>query len=293
MKSRKRQLAGWIGLAAMLVCAGASAQLSAPDRVNTSLVSLEQKLDTPVPAGASFFDDSGKQVTMGDYFGKKKPVLLCLIFYKCPGVCVRELEGLVRLFNDPQMSLTPGKDLEVVVVGINPKENPSQALAKKREFTSLLKRPETGEAGWHFLTGSQENIKRVADAVGFRYTANLLTEQFVHPAGIILLTPEGKTSKYFYKSEWNARDVRLALVEASSNKIGSLSDRILVTCVFQWDMKTNRYGVTIFRILQISALLTVLILGTSIVLMSWRTHKATDSGASEPKAEAGDPAASD
>ena len=265
----------------------AQAQLSSPDRVNTALVSLDQKLDTAAPLKTSFFDETGKSVQLGDYFGQKKPVVLCLLFYKCPGVCTRELEGMVRLFNDPEMTLRPSKDFETLFVSINPKETPTIAAAKKREFVSLLQKPEDAE-GWHFLTGSQDNIKTLSDAVGFRYTADILTERFVHPAGIILLTPEGKTSKYFYKSEWNARDVRLALVEASADKVGSLSDRILITCVFQFDMKTGKYGLAIFRMLQIGGFLTVLILGTSIVLMSRRPNKATETTHAVVQAKSGE-----
>ena len=264
----------------------AFAQLSAPDKVNESLVSLEQNLDAQVPKDAAFFDETGKAVTMGDYFGKK-PVVLCMIFYKCPGVCMKELEGLVKLFKDPEMTLTPGKDFETVVVSINPKENPTQAAAKKEEFASLLKKPEHA-AGWHFLTGSQENIKRVTDTVGFRYTADLATERFAHPAGIVLLTPGGKTSKYFYRAEWPGRDVRMALVDASGGRIGSLSDRFLVTCVFQFDMKTGKYGLTIVRLLQFGAIATVLILGTSIFLMS-RRSKDGDMAAREKLAARTEP----
>jgi protein SCO1/2 len=263
-----------------LACSPIRAQLSPPDKVNTALVSLDQKLDTQVPADAKFFDETGKAVTMGDYFGKK-PVLLCMIFYKCPGVCMKELEGLMKLFNDPEMSLKPGKDFEAVVVSINPKENPEQAASKKREFASLLKHPEIA-SGWHFLTGAQEDIKKVADTVGFRYTADILSERFVHPAGLILLTPQGRTSKYLYGAAWPARDARLALVDASGSKIGSLSDRILITCVFQWDMKSGRYGVAIMRVLQVSAVLTVLILGTSIVLMSRRSRDGMAVASSQP-----------
>jgi protein SCO1 len=249
---------------------GVYAQLSPPDRVNQSLVSLEQNLDTQVPVDASFQDETGKSVKMGDYFGKKKPVLLCMIFYKCPGVCMKELESLVHLFNDPEMTLKPGKDFEAVVISINPLENPTQALAKKGEFASLLKNSEVAQ-GWHFLTGSQENIKRVTDTVGFRYTADIVSQRFNHPPGIILLTPEGKTSKYFYRATWPARDVRMALVDASGSKIGSLSDRVLVYCIFQFDAATGKYGLKIMRALQIGGILTILILGTSILLMARRS----------------------
>lgn len=254
-----------------LVAVPSAGQLSSPSQVNTALVSLDQKLDTQVPTGASFFDETGKPVKFGDYFGKKKPVLLCMIFYKCPGVCMKELESLVHLFNDPEMTLKPGKDFEAVIVSINPMENPAQALAKKQEFASLLKNPEVA-AGWHFLTGSQENIKSVTDTVGFRYTADIVSQRFNHPPGIILLTPEGRTSKYFYRATWPAKDVRMALVDASGSKIGSLSDRVLVYCVFQFDPTTGKYGLRIMRALQIGGILTLIILGTFIGFISRRPN---------------------
>ena len=235
-------------------------------------VSLDQKLDAVVPRNLSFVDETGKQVRLSDYIGKK-PVVLNMIFYKCPGVCMQELEGMTRLFRDPQMTLSPGSDFEVITVSINPKETPAMAMEKKKEFLSLLGKDGV-EKGWHFLTGSQENIQALASAVGFRYDYDLVSEQFAHPAGIILLTSTGLVSKYFYKADYPARDVRFALVEASKNKIGSLSDKFFLNCIYQYDPTTGRYGVAIIKTLRFGGVLTFIILFASIGWMSFRNGNA-------------------
>jgi len=245
----------------------ADSQLSSPGKVNLALVRLDQLRDRPVPLDTSFFDESGAKVKLGDYFKSGRPVILNLIFYRCPGVCITELEGMSQLFRNKEMSLDIGKDYDVVTISINSKEPSSLAAEKKREFTSLIDRPNPG-AGWHFLVGADAEIRRVADAVGFHYVYDPRTDQFAHPAGIILVTPTGTISKYFYGTTYPAKDVRLALIEAASNKIGSISDQIFLNCIYQYDPKSGRYGLAIMRAVQLGGILTILILGTSIALMS-------------------------
>lgn len=237
-------------------------------KMDPNKVSLDQKLDSKVPSNLTFFDETGKQVLFSDYMGKK-PVILNMIFYKCPGVCMQELEGMTRTFRDPQMTLAPGKDFEVVTVSINPKESPAMAAEKKKEFLSLIGRTEYA-SGWHFLTGSQENIQGLANAVGFRYDYDLLTEQFAHPAGLIVITANGLVSKYFYKADYPARDVRFALVEASNNKIGTLSDKFALNCIYQYDVRTGKYGFAILKALRFGGILTFVILAVSIIWMSMK-----------------------
>ncbi|MEP6754519.1 MAG: SCO family protein [Chthonomonadales bacterium] len=243
--------------------------------VNPKDVGLDQFLDAQVPLDASFLDESGKAVKIGDYLGKK-PVLLNMIFYKCQGVCMRELEGIVSLLRDQQMSLTPGKDFEIVTVSINPKETPADASIKKLEYIDLLKRPELS-AGWHFLTGADPEIKRLAASVGFRYSYNPKTDQFAHPAGIILLTPQGKISRYFMQTVYPAKDVRLGMVEAGSGKIGSLTDKFVLNCIYQYDPTSGRYGLAIIKLLRLCGGLTVAILAGSILLMSMRSGRKAES----------------
>lgn len=235
-------------------------------KVNPANVSLDQKLDADIPEDAEFKDESGKTVHFGDYLGKK-PIILNMIFYKCPGVCMAELEGMTKLFLSKEMSLKVGEDFEVVTISINPAETPDLAKSKKEEFLSLIQKP-NADRGWHFLTGTQPNIDRIASTVGFRYAYDARNDQFAHPAGIILITPHGKVSRYFYSTAYSPRDVRLSLIAAADNKIGSLTDRIMLNCIYQYDPRTGKYGVGVMRALQVGGVLTLLTLITSITVMS-------------------------
>jgi protein SCO1/2 len=235
-------------------------------RVDPSKVGLDQKRGEQVPLDMPFLDETGKAVKFGDYF-HDKPVILNMIFYKCPGVCMAELEGMTKLFRDNELSQKAGQDFEVVTVSINPKETPQLAADKKREFMDLLGDKGVG-AGWHFLTGQDPAIKALAAAVGFRYVYDPPTDQFAHPAGIMVLTPEGKVSHYFYGINYQPRDIRFSLIEASKGRIGSLADKIVLNCMYQYDPKTGRYGLAIVRALQFGGILTLITLVTSIVVMS-------------------------
>lgn len=267
-------IAAALSLALALAGAPASAQMTQRIAKNASRlakfdpaqVSLDQKLNSQVPLDATFRDELGRTVRLRDYF-HDRPVVLNMIFYKCPGVCMAELDGMTALFNDKGMTLEPGKDFEVVTISINPNETPEIALRKKQEYMALLRKP-ADAPGWHFLVGDLPNIDKVAGAIGFRYAYDARTDQFAHPAGIILLTPKGRVSRYFYSVNYSPRDVRLSLIAAAGNKIGSLTDRILGNCIYQYDPKTGRYGLAIMRLLQITGCLTVLTLGTCIFILS-------------------------
>ncbi len=255
------------GLALVIILNAASSAQSA-DTGPVPGVNLEQRLDAQVPADAVFQDEHGKTVRIGDYFGKR-PVVLNLIFYRCPGTCSVELEGMVDCFRKMDMSV--GKQFDVVTISINPKETPALATDKKEALLEMYGR-KTANAGWHFLVGDDANIHRVADSIGYRYKYNPnspnVQGMFAHPAGIILLTPHGKVSRYFFTTMYRPKDVSLGLVEASNNKIGSLVERfVLRTCLYQYNPYTGRYGVQIFRLIQMSGFATVLIVGTGISLM--------------------------
>lgn len=238
----------------------------ATPRFDPTKVGLDQKRGDQVPLDLPFVDETGKAVKFGDYFNGK-PVILNMIFYKCPGVCMAELDGMTKLFRENDLSQRAGQDFEVVTVSINPKETPQLAADKKQEYLSLLG-DKGNAAGWHFLTGQDPAIKALAAAVGFRYVYDPATDQFAHPAGIMVLTPEGKISHYFYGINYQPRDIRFSLIEASKGKIGSLADKIVLNCMYQYDPKTGRYGLAIVRALQFGGILTVLTLVTSIVVMS-------------------------
>jgi protein SCO1/2 len=235
-------------------------------RVDPSKVGLDQKRGDQVPLDLAFTDETGKSVKLGDYFNGK-PVILNMIFYKCPGVCMAELDGMTKLFRDEGMAQRAGQDFQVVTVSINPKETPQLAADKKREYMDLLG-DKGNQAGWHFLVGQDPAIKALAAAVGFRYVYDPPTDQFAHPAGIMVLTPEGKISHYFYGINFQPRDVRFSLIEASKGQIGSLADKIVLNCMYQYDPKTGRYGLAIVRALQVGGILTLVTLMTSIFVMS-------------------------
>lgn len=231
-------------------------------------VSLDQKLDEQVPADIPFKDETGKDVKLGDYFGKK-PILLMLPFYRCKGSCALEVEGLLAATN--KISFTAGKEYEVVVVSIHPKETPELAAAKKREMMQYYKKP-GGEAGWHLLTGSWESITRLTNTVGFKFVYKADKDQIAHPAGLMVLTPQGKLSRYMYGTNFLANNVRLGLVEAGENKIGSVVDKIILYCS-PFDMHKGKYTLSIMRLLQFAGVGTALILAISITILSVQNRR--------------------
>ena len=244
------------------LAAGAHAQLNAPPPVSAvkpivqvGEIGLDQKLNAQLPLDATFLDEQGKTVRLGDYFGKK-PVVLALVWYKCPGICGVELEGMAHTFQSQKFGI--GDEFDAITVSINPKETPELASAKKDEFIKLVGR--TGaQKGWHFLTGQDVQIHRLAAAIGYRYKYDKATDQYVHPAGILLITPQGKVSRYFYGIEYRPRDMQLGLVEASHNKIGTRVDAFLLQC-YHYDATTGRYTLAITNILRWAGALTVLVI---------------------------------
>lgn len=235
-------------------------------------VSLDQKLDTQVSLNTPFRDESGRTVPLGTYFASK-PVLLVMPFYKCPGICTAELDGMVKTFEDDRLKYKIGRDFEVVTVSINPKEGPELAAAKKKEYLNLLSQPGASD-GWHFLTGDESSIRKLAGQVGFRYVFDPKTEQYAHPAGLILLTPGGKVSKYFYGVEYSPKDLRLALTDAGQGKVGSLADKFVLYC-YHYDPARGSYGLAVFRIVQVGCFATVLVLGTFMFFAFRKDYRDT------------------
>ena len=225
-------------------------------------VSLDQLLNQQIPLNLVFRDDSGRQAPLSSYFGRK-PVILALVYYQCPMLCTQILNGLTISLRG--MSLESGRDFEVVAVSIDPTETPELALRKKAEY---LRRYAKSSSGWHFLTGAEPQIKELAQAVGFRYAYDPRTKQFAHASAIMVLTPAGRLSKYFYGIEYAPRDLRLGLVEASENKIGSPVDQILLYC-YHYDPSTGKYTAIVMNIVRLAGALTILIFGSLLVWM-WR-----------------------
>jgi protein SCO1/2 len=231
-------------------------------------IGLDQKLNESLPLSLKFKDEQGRDVTLGDYFGRR-PVILVLAYYECPMLCTQVMAAMTSTLS--VLSLDAGKDFELVLVSFDPRETPTQAAARKREFLHRYKR-EGGEAGWHFLTGTEPEIKRLTKAAGFRYVWDEQTQQFAHPSGIIIVTPDGRPARYLFGIEYGPRDVRLALVEASEGKIGNLADNLLLFC-YHYDPMTGRYGLYVMSALRAAGVATVLLMGTFIVVSTRREKK--------------------
>ena len=232
-------------------------------------IGFEQRLGERLPLDAVFKDDAGKGVRLGDYFGKK-PVLLSLNYYGCPMLCTVSLTGFASAL--AILSMDAGKEFEIVTVSFDPREGPALAAEKKASYLARYKRP-SAENGWHFLTGDQANIDRLTKAVGFRYAWDEETKQFAHPAGLVVLTPDGKIARYLFGIEYAPRDLRFALVEASAGRIGTLVDQAILYC-YQYDPATGRYGPSVMRILRSLSVLTVVALVAFIALMLRRERRS-------------------
>lgn len=234
-------------------------------------IGIDQKLDNQVPMDVEFTDEYGKTVTLADYAGDR-PIILSLVYYGCPMLCGQVLNGLtgsLRMLKDVPM--LPGKDYEVVVLSFDPTEEPELALAKKTNYVKELG-VEGANEHWHWLTGEEENIRKVTDAVGFRYAWDDKLEQYAHASAIFILTPDGKVSRYFFGIEYSPKDMRLGLSEASAGKIGGPVAKLLLYC-FQYDPTQGRYSMAILNLVKIGGLITILALGSFMFLMLRREFK--------------------
>ena len=258
----------WFALT-LCFCASATAQqFGLPAMVRG--VGIDQNLNGQVPLELLFKDDTGQTVRLGQYF-RQKPVVLALVYYECPMLCDMVLNGLTHSME--QITLNIGKDFDVVSVSFNPRETWQLAAAKKANYVEKYQRKGAAE-GWHFLTGQEDAIKKLADAAGFHYKYEPVTKQFAHAAGIMVLTPEGRIARYFYGIEYKPRDFRLGLVEASRNKIGSPVDAIMLFC-YHYDPMTGKYGPIISNVIRVLGSATVIALGALLfVLIRRERHGA-------------------
>ncbi len=260
---------------AMSACVCALAQAAAPrvdvgqpvgasnSRVSIlDQVGIDQRLNQQVPLELQFVDEHGQTVQLKQYFGSK-PVLVTLVYYQCPMLCSQVLNGLASALNILKFNV--GQDFDVVTVSIDPRDTPQTAMESKKKFIKRYGRA-GAEQGWHFLTGKKEQIDALANAVGFRYAWDPAIQQYAHASGVMLLTADGRVSKYFYGIEYAPRDLQLGLVEASQGKIGTVVDQVLLMC-YHYDPATGKYGAAIFTILRITALATLLVLGGFMFIM--------------------------
>ncbi len=285
MKSRRTIRGGWQAAALGCVLAGASLFVSplhaqvagygdkqtgqnSGDQLPQVLqkVGVAQHLNQQLPLDAQFVDDTGKQVRLGDYFGKH-PAILTLVYFNCPMLCSEEMDGLSGALE--MVNLKPGKDFDIIVVSIDPADTPAQAAVKKAYYVKRYGHPETA-AGWHFLTGQRPSIDAVTNAVGFGYVRvpgpdGKLT-QFAHASSIEVVTPGGKLAQYYLGVEYSPKDIMLGLIEASDNKIGSPVANILTYC-YHYDPQTNKQSLKVVRVLQLGGMVTVAGLGGFMFLM--------------------------
>ena len=262
----------WSKLAAVLVLAASAfgqgmtkSILSPPANVRPpglEHVGFEQRLNEQIPPDLAFRDETGKAVQLKDYFGKR-PLILNLVYFRCPMLCGEVLSGLTNSLK--LMKFDVGKQFDVLTVSFDPRETPELAAEKKAEYLKRYGRP-GAEKGWHFLTGDEANIKALTNAAGFEYQFDPKTGQFAHATAIMVLTPEGKLAQYFYGVEYTPKDLRLGLVEASSGKIGNVVDQVLLYC-YHYDPATGKYGAIVMRVMRLAALATILILGTMLVVL--------------------------
>jgi protein SCO1/2 len=234
-----------------------------------SEVRFDQRLNEPLPLDATFRDEEGRTVRLGDYFGQK-PVILAFVYYECPMLCTQVLNGLTTSLT--VLDETVGREFDVVAISFDARETPALANGKKKSHLDRYKRPDSAP-GWHFLTGDESSIKAVTQAAGFHYVWDDKTQQFAHPSGIVVATPDGKLSRYFFGIEYAPRDVKFALVESSAGRIGNAIDQLLLYC-YHYDPATGSYGFVAMGAVRIGGALTVLALVGFVVMSIRRDMRA-------------------
>ncbi len=231
-------------------------------------VGIEQNIGAPLPLDLEFKDERGAPVKLGSYFGDK-PVILTLVYYDCPMLCTEVLNGLSRSLAPLNYSI--GEEFEVVTVSFDPRETPTLASQKKAVYTQRYGRPGTQE-GWHFLTGEAPAIDRLTGTVGFNYVYDETEGQFVHGSAIMIVSPQGTVSHYFFGIEYPSEDIRLAIIESSEEKLGNVFDQIMLYC-FNYDPEQGRYGVAIMNAMRVAGLITLVGMGSFMIIMFKRDRR--------------------
>ncbi|MBB6051076.1 SCO family protein [Armatimonas rosea] len=226
-------------------------------------VAINQNLDAELPLEAQFHDELGRTVALKEYFGKK-PVWMVLPFFKCTGTCPMMVDGMISVMHEPSLGYQIGRDFEIVVISINPRETPEIAAAKKQEYLSKLGLA-GAEKSFHFLTGDEKDIRAVADALGYKYVYDARTDQYAHASATFVATPKGKISRYHFGVSYSPKDVRLSLTEAGQGRIGSLAEKVLLFC-YHYDPQRNTYGLAAFRLTQVLGVVTILALGSFMII---------------------------
>lgn len=261
-----------------MLCVGAGvsyAQLATQVPAGLDDVGIEEHLDAKLPMDLEFVDENGATVSLGDFFNGDRPVVLTLNYYKCPMLCGLQLNGVVDGLEE--MDWTPGMEFEMVTVSINPLETPELAKAKKQNYLKRYQRPAAAR-GWHFLTGQEDNIRRLAETVGFGYRYDPEVDQYAHAAAIFICTPDGRIARYLYGIEYPAKRLKLALMEASEGEIGGALDQLIMYC-YHYDPSSRRYAPVAMNIMRVgggaTALALVVILG-SMWIREYRRKNRTE-----------------
>jgi protein SCO1/2 len=263
----------WVVCLLFVVTFAGSARATTDDELRA--VRFDQNLDQRIPLDTAFRDENGRVVTLADYFGKdKKPVVLVPGYFGCPMLCGAISNGLIESLQELRFDI--GKDFTVLHLSIDPREGPAEAAAKKQTYLTRYGR-HGADAGWHFLTGSEEATRRIADEIGFHYFYDAATKQYAHPSGIVILTPEGKIARYFFGVNFEPKQLRLALVEASQNKIGSPIDQLMLLC-FHYNPLTGKYSFAILNVLRGCGAATVLAMA-GFIAVSIKRNRARVNGA--------------
>jgi protein SCO1/2 len=267
-----------LALCALLIAGAAFADNSATPPKLPGEVSIQQKLDAQLPLDLMFRDETGKIVRLREFF-KGRPVLINFMYYRCPMLCSMVMEGISSTLTELKFDV--GKDFDVITVSIDPRDMPDQATVKKERYIKRYGRLGAANS-WHFLTGHESSIRALTNAVGFHYAYDPEHDQFAHGTVLIVSTPQGRISRYLYGFEYKARDVRLALVEASANKIGSASDQLLLLC-YHYDPATGKYSRSAMNFVRAGGIATVISLAGFIIIMLRRERHPERSEGSRAK----------
>ncbi|HUC52413.1 MAG TPA: SCO family protein [Candidatus Cybelea sp.] len=276
-----------VGVAALLMATGTALRAQAvPGSTGPAAatvpavlknVGFEPPLDGPMPLDLAFRDETGRSVQLREYFGQR-PVILAFVYYGCPMLCEQVEQGLVGVLR--MLSFNPGRDYEVVFVSFDFRETPQMAAEKKKKALAHFRRPET-DSGWHFLTGSKESVEAATNAANFRFSFDARNNLFAHASGVLLLTPDGHISRYFYGVEYPGRDMRLGLVDASAGRIGTPIDHVLLFC-YHYDPAAATYSASILKIIRLAGILTILCLVGGILIFRRREMLAAARNLRQP-----------
>lgn len=232
-------------------------------------VGFEQRLDAMLPLDAMFRNEDGREVALGEYFGKR-PVLLTFVYYECPMLCSQVLNGITSALI--ALDERAGREFDVVAVSFDPREQPQMAAAKKKSYLDRYNRA-NAERGWHFLTGSEASIAALTEAAGFKFAWDEQTQQYAHASGFVIATPEGRLSRYFFGIEYAPRDLKFALIESSAGRVGSLVDQVLLYC-YHYDPETGSYSFVAMKAVRLGGAVTLLALAGFVVVALRREQRA-------------------